>query len=416
MNRDKAGGVTVKNAGISIQIYPLHRKQGSAWLLSYYLDSIRQRVTFRGSLDGARKYARKIAKQVSGQTAGHCVLSPAEAETYRSALAHLESVDVPLTAAVEEYVAARKLIGNHSLLEAARFYKRNYPFDMPAKSVRAVMEEMIEAKRADNLSERYVTALRYDLTKLADAIEESIAEITTAQLDDWLRSLPVSSRTRSNARTSVVTLFQFAKSRGYLPRDRDTAASLTAIGKVTEGEIEIFTPKEMAALLAATDVDTIPVLVLGGFCGLRSAEILRLDWQDIDFEQQHIKLSAAKTKTAQRRIVPLLPNAADWLSPYRNEVGHVMPCLQQRMNDVLRACAHRARIKWKRNALRHSFASYRLADCKSAPQVALEMGNSPQIVFQHYREIVTSRDAALWWAIMPNTPANVLPMKAALAH
>jgi len=45
-----------------------------------------------------------------------------------------------------------------------------------------------------------------------------------------------------------------------------------------------------------------------------------------------------------------------------------------------------------------------------------EMGNSPQMIFKHYREFVTPRDAAAWWAIMPKTPANVLPMKAALAR
>ena len=73
-------------------------------------------------------------------------------------------------------------------------------------------------------------------------------------------------------------------------------------------------------------------------------------------------------------------------------------------------------MKWKHNALGYSFASYRLTQIKNAAEVAIEMGNSPQMIFKHYRELVTPRDAAAWWVIMPMTPANVLPMNAALAR
>ncbi len=29
------------------------------------------------------------------------------------------------------------------------------------------------------------------------------------------------------------------------------------------------------------------------------------------------------------------------------------------------------------------------------------MGNSPRIVFQHYREIVTAGEAEKWWKVVP---------------
>ena len=62
-------------------------------------------------------------------------------------------------------------------------------------------------------------------------------------------------------------------------------------------------------------------------------------------------------------------------------------------------------IPWRHNALRHSFCSYRLADVKNAAQVALEAGNSPQMIFKHYRELVTEEQAKDWFAITPgNTP------------
>jgi hypothetical protein len=40
---------------------------------------------------------------------------------------------------------------------------------------------------------------------------------------------------------------------------------------------------------------------------------------------------------------------------------------------------------------------------KSTTQVALEAGNSPQLIFQHYRERVTEKGAKPWFAITPES-------------
>jgi hypothetical protein len=55
----------------------------------------------------------------------------------------------------------------------------------------------------------------------------------------------------------------------------------------------------------------------------------------------------------------------------------------------------------KRNALLHSFGSYRMEMVKNAGQVALEMGNSAAIVMKHYFDIVESRAAKEYWNIRP---------------
>jgi len=51
--------------------------------------------------------------------------------------------------------------------------------------------------------------------------------------------------------------------------------------------------------------------------------------------------------------------------------------------------------------LRHSFISYRIAKIKNAHEVALEAGNSPDIIFRHYRELATEEQADAWFAIVP---------------
>ena len=56
---------------------------------------------------------------------------------------------------------------------------------------------------------------------------------------------------------------------------------------------------------------------------------------------------------------------------------------------------------WKRNALRHSYISYRVAEKQDVAKVSLEAGNSPQMIFQHYRELVQPKEAKAWFAIGP---------------
>ena len=66
-------------------------------------------------------------------------------------------------------------------------------------------------------------------------------------------------------------------------------------------------------------------------------------------------------------------------------------------------------LLWPQNVLRHSFISYRLAKLQDVNQVALEAGNSPAIVFKHYRELVTEEAAEEWFSIMP--PEGWVPPK-----
>ncbi|MCX6873583.1 MAG: hypothetical protein NTW21_07220 [Verrucomicrobia bacterium] len=70
-------------------------------------------------------------------------------------------------------------------------------------------------------------------------------------------------------------------------------------------------------------------------------------------------------------------------------------------NKEVSALARALKIGWPHNVLRHSFISYRIAKIKSADQVALAAGNSPSIIFKHYRELTTDNQVEEWFGILP---------------
>jgi integrase len=129
----------------------------------------------------------------------------------------------------------------------------------------------------------------------------------------------------------------------------------------------------------------------------------------LDFAQKVVRVGADKAKTASNRIVPLSDEAIAWLTPCR-DTGNVC---SDRQSKYARQVAEKLGVEWPANGLRHSFGTYRLALVKSAAQVALEMGNSPKMVFQHYRKPVTEQDAKLYFSIAPKTAANVVQMAGA---
>jgi len=136
----------------------------------------------------------------------------------------------------------------------------------------------------------------------------------------------------------------------------------------------------------------------------------------VHLKDRFIEVKAAKAKTASRRIVPISANLAKWLKDHAKDDGRVVPFdsinkqigwLVEDTNKVLKEAASEAGkdpekaklVKWKKNALRHSYISYRVAETQDVAKVALEAGNSPQMIFQHYRELVRPDAAKEWFGI-----------------
>jgi integrase len=238
--------------------------------------------------------------------------------------------------------------------------------------------------------------------------QNSNENITTDELDAWLRNLPLSPQSRTNYRTVLGTLFSHATKRRMIDFN---PVLHTAKPKLIDKPPDIFTADELRTLLETAwriEPDVVPAVALGAFAGLRDAEIKKLDWAEIDLSRAHIEVKAAKAKSARRRIVPILPNLAEWLRPYAGRTGHVVPPGARGKLERVRKAAGPAR--WPANGLRHSFASYRLAAINDAPRVAAELGHtSPTMLYNTYRAVVRPEEAERYWKIEPvSETANVV--------
>jgi integrase len=294
-----------------------------------------------------------------------------------------------------------------SIRDAVEFYLPHVRAQTRSVSVSELVAELLSAKAQDGKSVRYLEDLRSRLGQFVREFgEHVVASFTTKQIDDWLRSLDIAGLTRNHFRRALHTAFEFALRAGY---NSTNPVAGTAKAKVVPAEIGVLTVSECERLLTAAAsslVDTLPYVVLGLYCGLRSAELERLSWSDVDLEEREVVISGRKAKSAQSRVVPIAENAIEWLMLCPSRAGAICP---PNLREQMLALRARAKIEqWPHNALRHSFASYSIAAFSNAPKTAYELGHTdPRILFEHYRRLVRKDAAMKFWSIRPSSRAII---------
>jgi len=428
----------VRSGDVTVKIY---RNQGHVrgenfptYLVSYYAGGKRQLRRFVNFAKASAEAAR-VAEQKAQGALGAAALSAADRVALEQALAFLAKTEglgnatvSRLIDIVRDYAAARAdLPAGVTLAETAQFYQQKHPANMPRKSVAEVVAQFIADRRSAGCSAVHVQDLEIRLGQFAKAFSLPIGAVSAPLVQQWVYGLknhkngkPTAARTKENMIRQLVSLFNFARRQKFLPAELALEISEIPAPRKQHAPIGIYTAAEMRALLAATDRAIIPALAIAAFAGLRLAEVSRLDWRDVRLAERLIVVGAENAKTAARRLVPISDNLAAWLLPHVQTSGPVNPCEEAATNvgnalgDRIERAGVRAKVNWKRNGFRHSYISYRVAVLKDVPAVALECGNSPQVIFSNYRALATDAEAKEWFSISP-PPASAAATAVALA-
>jgi integrase len=303
----------------------------------------------------------------------------------------------------QAYNLAREIVEpfGYTVLQAVREWEMT---KAPYRGKRTgnVIAEMIAAKRREQLSVPYVDRLEDDLKTFAASVPEEMEKVQAPQIKAFLNGCKVGPRRWNNLRDQIVTLFRFARSQRYLSKDRTTEAEDVPKMKVARKTVDMFTPEELQIVLENTREVWLPWVLISSYAGVRTFEVLRMDWSSVRWEQKLIDLPPEVTKVNERRIIPMCDALIKALTPWRKETGAVCTDkVPQREIEQIIAKVKKTHpnFRWKHNALRHAYGSYRTALTQNVPQVALEMGNSVHMVKRHYLEAKTFDEGLRWFGI-----------------
>jgi integrase len=367
--------------------------------------------------------AKAAAERIVRDTASGSQAAALTASQSRDALAALQSLAsfrqstgraVSLLAAVREFVEAAGKLHGRSLDEAVAGYLR-IVVSVKRKDIKEAVAEFLQAdaprtKAAEGqrsqLSAKYAYNRQLQLDRFADMFPNTaVCDLSKEHLDTFIGSLDKvkntsrngraagSAKSRNHYRATVRQFLQWAVRKDYLaPTHRLIEADAMRPERANTAAVELYTPDELAALLSAAKDDLHPlrpIIAIGGLAGLRTAELLRLDWADVWRVADHIEVTAGTAKTRQRRLVEICPALAAWLEPFRKLAkgklwtGHEIT-FQQHFVELCEAAA----LTRKTNGLRHAFCTYHFAAHANENQTAQQAGNSPAMIHAHYKGLL----------------------------
>lgn len=428
-----------------------YKNQGKVWATIYksenptqpYLLYWRLRVDGKprsrfknfGTYSAAKKAGDKIVTDLAtGKLAAS--LSPGQVTDALAALERLRGLyvatghKVSLLGAVSEFAEAATRLRKTVLGEAIEGYLTTVA-EVKRRDLAQAVEDFVLSEKPRTVAPTgqrpqlggYAKQKWQILRKFAGVFPgHEVSDLRKAHIDKFMNGIPTSehrravtsAKARNHHRAAIRQFLQWAVRNDFLSKNhRLLEADSLRPEKTNGGATEFYTPQEFRSLLEASQGAMRAMVCIGGLAGLRTAELLRLDWADVWRVKGHIEVTAMKAKTRQRRLVAVCPALATWLRPFAKFQGPLWEKGEHKFHYHFGRLCEKANVKREQNALRHSFVSYHFALHSNENLTATQAGHTPSVLFAHYKGLATRTEAVKWFAVRPAKSDNVIELSPA---
>ena len=338
----------------------------------------------------------------------------------------------------EEYRRACDALAgrNVSVLDAVHFYVAHVPVGLGKTHVGAAVAAFL-LKKKEKVGDVHFTALNRSLRYLTDELGEKtpIDPLIYVKAAAFLNAQSEGTRPQ---RTSHVASFL----RSIEAQAPGAAKKLYEHVELEESD-DAPDPHFVSYLDAAIVLhhvrteraDWLGAVALKLFTGIRSFEIGRLRWRDVDLEQRIVRVGAEVAKKTRgrkaRRVIDWWPDClTDWLmlcqrkpeafvapetQRIRKRRGGFKPdslAAQRRFvawtSNTLKPELARLGVDIRKNDFRHTYATYGVAYHQNADLIALQMGhNDSRMLFAHYRNWTSQREAKDFFSLTPQKAEQI---------
>lgn len=381
----------VRSGSTEIKIYKIANGYRACWY-----EAGERRQKFATKADDITSFAKATAAGLGGGQIGETPNGGKDLLYFRQLQARMGEVPVHL---------------------AVDFYLQN---NRTKKVIDARIADLLPQFRASLVeherSPNYTGEMDQYLTPFAKVFPGTIRDITTDQVDRYMTQLSQSLNSRKHFLAACVTFFRWARDMKKALPTGPTEPEMVTRPDPKPQPIRIYTPAQMALFLRYAQGDEIPLVVLGGFSGLRVSEITGertahgpIQCEDILFAEVAVRVTQKVQDDSCDRYAPLLPAAAKYLNHFRGKTGpvwtttitpfHVLSGLLKRIS----AAGHE--VPRLRNGFRRSYISYRTAITRDPAKVADECNTSPEKIRKNYRRPGLESVAHAWFALRPRRRA-----------
>lgn len=303
----------------------------------------------------------------------------------------------------------KHIVGDVSMDELIRCYAEHNNL-LPSVTVETVVQEFLLVKSQDGLKPDTYATIKSQLGKLSARLGSSyIKNVTTDELNSFLRTIP-SLRYRHNHRANIKALFKWALTKNYvryMPQYNGTVADGTQVisSKHFQKTPDIYTPEELKRLFDEAHWSMIPWLIAANYSGIRKAEIARLRWDDIDWDEGAFVLKTEITKTSNRRVAYFPPHVKEGLKKIAvlAKLKNRTKLVHGNINKLVAKLREEAKVPWRQNGHRKAYITYSMAITRNAEEIAEQCGNSAREIQRTYKSLAPKTIAEKWFKVI-DTP------------
>jgi integrase len=182
----------------------------------------------------------------------------------------------------------------------------------------------------------YESLFRSHLQWSAEDVDlERFTRRDVEEVDRVMRRKGLAPKTRLNALKLLSEIFAFAKRQGWCRRNPCEQVQYPQVEPISD--IRFLTEAELVALLETVDIDAKPLghtdwamFLTAALTGLRQSELLGLEWRDVDFEAEKVRVQRSYVRghwgrpksRYSSRSVPMAPQVAAALRRHLDRSQH----------------------------------------------------------------------------------------------
>ena len=402
------------------KITPFDNPSGDkVWRLSGTLNGKRIRENYKTRPEAVEQRQKYDVRAMNEEPEGRTVWTTLTPEQNRDAVA-----------------AVNQLVSNeskYSLSFAVNYFLENFNPPENEKLISEAADEYIEKRRRDKirgfLSPLQFKSIYHEIEWLKFCFgSKLVSQLTEDHYRDYLekpknqpknrRKPPakLSTKTWNNRRGMLHTFCGYCAEKGYLavnpiskvPKYKQSSQRATAETLNAETVKELMCYLEDYAGLENAKRSAryrpgclVPFFTLALFGGIRpdwkDGEISKLNPKSVDLKTDVIRIDPAVSKTNEKRVVYLQPNAKLWLEKYPLDEYSIVP--KKNADRMLREI--RKKFGIGHDVLRHTFISMTVGAFRSVGDAALQAGNSEAVIRKHYLDLKSVEEADEFWKIVP---------------
>ena len=318
-------------------------------------------------------------------------------------------------------ISTLKKYGNYTLEDSVEFFIKHLDQQRKienTKTIDILASEWFKAKQDTSLTDLRQDTLNdlkhYSRTFAKDWAGIHVSAISGQDVEKIILAKNISKISKKNYVGRFTQFLNWCREKKYTDLDlKDIRLVINKI-KIDKTEpvyLKVDIIEKVFQYIVENYQSCIGYWALAIWAGIRPKEIASkekkhcLTWDNVNFETKEIKIDTSFSKVRKPRIIKMEDNLVTTLINLKQSGKQLsFTWMNSKNKKIRKKLSEKFGIEWKQDILRHTYATYAYSKHHDLEELRYIMGNSPKIIEDHYKAVISDGDTARFWGISYTLP------------